>query len=278
MRPCLLFFAPFCESSPSAVPLGKRPDHADRGERTATSISTGRGTFPDSCCVRGPALLVSSTMDMIQTALLEQMANQLRQAMNSLHQNTTGMTAVRRVDVEIYVRPLDMNISASQLQSNLGRAMAEKAVDDEGAYGRLVRENGYTSLGDWAQKVGYRGSDLHRVWAEAASVRTKRQISADWWMQFDAFGGTAGAGPNVLPQGIWPGMLASIAMGHDTDWGLGRYFGVGPMASLKGAPGAADELGLVGLLPQLPFSRFSQVPLYTAPTGMVDWVVRQIKL
>jgi hypothetical protein len=209
---------------------------------------------------------------------LEQQANLLRQALNSLQQNTTGMTVVRRGDVEIYVRPLSLNIAASALQSNLDRAMAEKAVDDEGAYGQLVRANGYTSLMDWAQKAGYWGSELHRAWAEAASARTQGQISADWWMQSDAFGGTAGAGPNVLPQGIWPGVISSIAMGHDTDWGLGRYFGVGPMALLRGAPGAADELGLVGLVPQFPFTRFSSVPLYTALTGMSDWVVRQISV
>lgn len=206
---------------------------------------------------------------------LEQQAHRLREALGGLKQDTTGMTTIRRGDIEINVRPLNLNIPPGELQGRLDQAMADKARDDEGAYGALVRENGYSSLEDWSRQSGYYGSDSHRAWAEAASARTGGQVPADWWMKFDPFGGTAGTGPEVLPQGEWPGVLSTIAMGHDTDWSLGRYFGAGPMAALKGAPGSADDLGLVGLAPQLPNSRFSQVPLYTDPRGMSDWVVRQ---
>jgi len=211
--------------------------------------------------------------------LFEHSAHKLREVAGNFKQDTTGMETIRRGDLQIQVRPIDMNIAPDKLQAEMARAMTAKAADDATAYGAKVKEAGYSSLQDWSEKTGYYGSDVHRTWAEAASARTGGQIPADFWMKFDPFGGTAGTGPDVLPQGSWPGVISSIAMGHDTDWSLGRYFGAGPMAPLNGAPGKADDLGLIGLVPPMgeQAARFGGVPLYTDPRGMTDWVVKQVK-
>jgi len=94
----------------------------------------------------------------------------------------------------------------------------------------------------------------------------------------------------VLPEGEWPGVVSAIAIGHDTDWSLGRYFGTGPMALLRGADGPANKLGEVGLMPQPPNTRFADVPLYWWPSAdskipfldrklprMRDWIVKQVR-
>ncbi|MBI4704068.1 MAG: hypothetical protein HY744_23410 [Deltaproteobacteria bacterium] len=148
-----------------------------------------------------------------------------------------------------------------------------------------------------SKKRCYYQSPAHKAWATGASKRVGGGLDPDWWMRFDPFGGTAGPGPSVLWWGTWPGRLARIAMAHDTDWSLGRYFGVGPLKALRGLkrsavtlgclvpgfalgglPGAVlagwaarcGGLGLVGLVPVL------GVPadLYTLPWGHPDWDVR----
>ncbi len=208
---------------------------------------------------------------------LEQNMHRVREAAGQ-QRDTTGMATIRRGDIQIQVKPLEMNIPADKLSAELDRAMQEKAQDDAAAYGQVVKDAGFGSLEEWAKSTGYYGSDTHRAWAEAAEARTGGKIPAEFWMKFDPFGGTAGTGPKVLPQGQWPGAIASIAMGHDTDWSLGRYFGAGPMAALKGAPGSADALGMVGLAPSfIVGERFKNVPLYTDPRGMSDWVVKQVR-
>ncbi|MBZ4417235.1 hypothetical protein [Myxococcus sp. RHSTA-1-4] len=166
--------------------------------------------------------------------------------------------------IEIRVKPLDLGIAPENLQSELDRAMAEKLADDTHTYGAAMREAGYSSLEEWSKAKGYYGSPSHVAWAEAASARTGGQIPAEWWMKFDPFGGTAGNGPNILPTGEYPGVASRIAMAHDTDWDLGRYFGVGPLSDLRGAPNPED-LGPLGLDPRLGGD------LYTF--GHPDWEV-----
>ncbi|MCP3141944.1 hypothetical protein [Pyxidicoccus xibeiensis] len=171
-----------------------------------------------------------------------------------------------RNHIEIRVTPLDLGIAPEQLPAELDRAMAEKLADDTNAYGAAMEEAGYASLEEWARDTGYYGSPSHVAWAEAASARTGGQIPASWWMKFDPFGGTAGNGSHILPTGQYPGAASRIAMAHDTDWDLGRYFGVGPLQALRGAPNPED-LGPLGLDPRLGGE------LYTSPFGHPDWEV-----
>ncbi|MFP2932241.1 hypothetical protein ACLESO_45210, partial [Pyxidicoccus sp. 3LG] len=166
--------------------------------------------------------------------------------------------------IEIRVTPLDLGIPPEQLPAELDRAMAEKLADDTNTYGADMAAAGYSSLEEWSKDTGYYGSPSHVAWAEAASARSGGQIPASWWMKFDPFGGTAGNGPNILPTGQYPGLASRIAMAHDTDWDLGRYFGVGPLKALQGAPNPED-LGPLGLDP------FMGGDLYTF--GHPDWQV-----
>ncbi len=155
-----------------------------------------------------------------------------------------------RHHIEISVKPLDLGIPPEKLQAELDRAVAEKRADDEKAYGDDLRASGHGSFKEWSQAKGYYGSPAHVAWAEAASARTGGQIPASWWMEFDPFGGTAGNGPHVLPGGEYPSPISTIAMAHDTDWSLGRHFGVGPLSQLKDAPDV-EHLGPLGLDPRL---------------------------
>lgn len=166
--------------------------------------------------------------------------------------------------IQIRVKPLNLGIPPEKLQGELDRAMAEKNADDLRSYGADLTANGYTSLEEWSRDTGYYGSPSHVAWAEAASARTSGQIPAEYFMHFDPFGGTAGNGPHILPQGQYPGVLSRIAMAHDTDWDLGRYFGAGPLASLRGQPNP-ENLGPVGLVPGQGVDNYS--------TGHADWDV-----
>ena len=145
---------------------------------------------------------------------LETNMHRIREAAGTLKQDTTGMTTIRRGDIQIQVKPLDLNIPADKLPAELNRAMAEKAKDDAAAYGKVVKDAGFNSLEEWSKSTGYFGSDTHRAWAEAAEARSGGQIPADFWMKFDPFGGTAGTGPKVLPQGQWPASKKPSAIRH----------------------------------------------------------------
>ncbi|RYZ41599.1 MAG: hypothetical protein EOO71_11325 [Myxococcaceae bacterium] len=172
-----------------------------------------------------------------------------------------------RDHIAISVKPLDLGIAPGQLQAELDRATAEKLADDTKAYGADMKAAGFDSLQEWSQAQGYYGSPSHVAWAEAASARTGGQIPAEFWMRFDPFGGTAGNGPHIIPTGLYPGASSRIAMAHDTDWDLGRYFGAGPLSQLQGAPNA-DELGMLGLPPLLGGDCD-----YVSPFGHPDWEV-----
>lgn len=166
--------------------------------------------------------------------------------------------------IEIRVTPLDLGIPPDQLSAEMDRAMAEKVADDTNTYGADLAAHGFASLEEWSRDAGYYGSPSHIAWAEAASARSGGQIPAEYWMRFDPFGGTAGNGPHILPSGEHPGALSRIAMAHDTDWDLGRYFGAGPLASLRGQP-HPENLGTVGLVPGQGVDCYS--------VGHADWQV-----
>jgi len=183
-----------------------------------------------------------------------------------------GMVTVQHGPVQINVKPLNLGIAKQALPAAMDKAMQAKAADDERAYGAKVREAGHGSLEEWAKSQGYFNSPEHQAWAKAAEARTGGQIPASFWMKFDPFGGTAGNGPDVLPQGRWPGSASRIAMGHDTDWSLGRYFNTGPLKSLHGANVNPTIMGMVGLVP-MPLTQFGKAGMYTNPGGHPDWQV-----
>ncbi len=182
---------------------------------------------------------------------------------------------VRRGDLAITVTPLSLPFAADALESELARAATEKAQDDAAAYAELLRARGADSLRALAEREGYFGSPAHLTWSEAASARTGGLVPADWWRAVDPFGGTAGNGPKILPGGRWPGALARVAMAHDTDWTLGRYFGVGPLAALRAQAYDPQRMGLVGL------RDFWRGPYAEAPSYLrlrrVGWRVRRVR-
>lgn len=124
-----------------------------------------------------------------------------------------------------------------------------------------------------ASQQGYFGSPAHVAWSEAAQARTGGRVPASWWRTNDPFGGTSGNGPNILPGGRYPGSVAKIAMAHDTDWTLGRWFNAGPLKSLFTATGKPSDLGSYGLVPFHSVNR-GYTALYTNPFGHPDWVIR----
>lgn len=186
---------------------------------------------------------------------------------------SVGWTEIRCPTLEITVRALALVPEGTDVPGALARAAAEKAAEDERLYGGLVREAGYTSLREYAVARGYYGSPVHLGWAMAAEARTGGAAPALWWMEVDPFGGSAGNGPKVIAGGWWPAPAARVAMAHDTDWTLGRYFGVGPMAALRGdVDNPLERLGQVGLFP-VPDPRYDGVPSYLG--GHPDWIVRR---
>jgi hypothetical protein len=61
------------------------------------------------------------------------------------------------------------------------------------------------------------------------------------------YGTINGKEEDILPQGAYPGIGAKIAMAHDTDWSLGRYFQAGPMMGLYDSKESAAEMGMYRL-------------------------------
>lgn len=138
-----------------------------------------------------------------------------------------------------------------------------KARDDIAAYGMTSDE-----IRQKSAKQGYYESPAHDAWAAAAEARTGGRLTAAWWKHFDPYGGTNGNGPEILPTGEYPHAASRIAMGHDTDWSLGRYFKAGPMAALHMAKGEPKELGRYGLVNT---ALRPQIDFYTY--GHADWNV-----
>jgi hypothetical protein len=132
--------------------------------------------------------------------------------------------------------------SAQDIEHYIGKAFEKKNNDDVKAYGKTTEQ-----LYEEAAKSGYLNSPAHMAWSEAAAARTNGVMSAERFRRLDPYGGTAGNGPDILPQGAYPGVGAKIAMAHDTDWSLGRYFQAGPMRGLYGSKESAAEMGMYGL-------------------------------
>lgn len=178
-------------------------------------------------------------------------------------------------DVRVRVEPVPLPWDDAALPAELARAAAEKAAEDALAYAPVLRRRGATSLRALAEAEGYYGSPAHRAWAAAAAARTGGRVPASWWMEVDPFGGTAGNGPRVLPLGRWPAPLARVALAHDTDWTLGRHFGVGPLAALRDQPYDPRRMGVVGLRPFLA-GPYARAPLYLRPRA-AGWQVRRAR-
>lgn len=132
--------------------------------------------------------------------------------------------------------------SAKDIEHYIGKAFEKKNNDDYSAYNKTTAQ-----LYGESAKSGYLNSPAHMAWSEAAEARTGGMMSAERFRRLDPYGGTAGNGPDILPQGAYPGPGALIAMAHDTDWSLGRYFQAGPMSALYGSQESALQMGMYGL-------------------------------
>lgn len=190
----------------------------------------------------------------------------------------SGFDPVRQAEVHIQMREVE-GLPDTVPSSELDRAAGEKAQDDRehtDALRAYNRENGtnYRNLREWSEGLGFYGSTNHHTWAAAAEARTGGRIPASWWQETFPFGGAAGGGPNILESGNrvidqllggeYPGSLARIGIAHDTDWALGRYFGVGPLSALDGAP-----IPDTGVPPQVRLSRGKPRVVGDFPLGYV---------
>lgn len=154
--------------------------------------------------------------------------------------NPDGTIVVMSDNIQVSVQSLGPEFDAmfegkseAEINAMLAEWRERKAADDTLAYG----EGGTDALREQAIESEYYGSEQHVVWAYSASARTGGRIPPEFFLEFDPFGGTAGNGPEIINPGDWAGggaggMLSTIAMGHDTDWGLGRYMGIGPLDEL----------------------------------------------
>ncbi len=153
-------------------------------------------------------------------------------------------TAVIKIDVQVLKQnELGLlNATGDQLQTNLATAMREKQAEDLRKY-KMTPEQ----MVEKSKELGYYGTGAHQAWAEAASARTGGRASPEYMMKLDPLGGTNGNGPNIEKGGIYPHPLSKIAMAHDTDWSLGRYFNAGPLNGLYKNTGKDADLGMYGL-------------------------------
>lgn len=175
--------------------------------------------------------------------------------------NPDGTIVVTSNNIQVQVQSLGPQFDAmfegkseAEINAMLTEWRQRKDADDTLAYGGQGTED----LRAQATESDYYGSEQHVVWATAASARTGGRIPPEFFMEFDPFGGTAGNGPEIINPGDWAGggaggMLSTIAMGHDTDWDLGRYMGVGPLNELHDLNPTNQAqmalMGTVGLMP-----------------------------
>ncbi len=185
-------------------------------------------------------------------------------------------------NIEISVRELqgsELGSLNTRNRAELNQLMSDASV-------RINRENidfqkkTTEELRADSREMGYYNSPAHVAWSQAAEARTGGRIPASWWRENDPFGGTAGNGPKIQPSGIYPGVASRIAMGHDTDWTLGRQFGAGPLRDLNTMGNGTskrefEERGFFGLQPVID-NRFNAAPFssYSTPAGHPDWNVR----
>jgi hypothetical protein len=114
------------------------------------------------------------------------------------------------------------------MQQLISRWRMKKDRDDRLAYNAAT-----SALYAQSNSQGYMGSEQHTVWALGASARTGCFIPPEFFFENESFGGTAGNGPNVLPGGGRGEPLSTIAMAHDSDWMIGRIWGMGLLARLS---------------------------------------------
>ncbi len=148
--------------------------------------------------------------------------------------------------------------TAAALSETLDAWRQAKTNDDHLAYGRsteqlilAARTANYQDPNFPDQQVPYLGCEQHVVWAMGASARTGCMLPPEFFIDNEAFGGTAGNGPNILPKGGSGQARSTIAMAHDTDWMIGRLMGIGPLAPLHAATpihiNQATRMGSAGL-------------------------------
>lgn len=168
--------------------------------------------------------------------------------------NEDGTIVVTSNNIQIQVQNLGAEfderfagMTDAEIEELLQQSLDRKDRDDTLAYGQ-----GTDELRQRALDEGYYGSEQHVVWAVSASARTGGRIPPEYFMELDPYGGTAGNGPEILFEGGWGGggaggTLSTIAMAHDTDYDIGRHFGVGPLAELHGLePQTQDQMKLMG--------------------------------
>lgn len=171
---------------------------------------------------------------------------------------------ITSMNIRLEVRSLGSAFSrivpttAAALNEALDVWRQRKTNDDQLAYNRSTSQLvGAARTADFRdpnfpnQQVPYLGSEQHVVWAMGASARTGCLIPPEFFIDNEAFGGTAGNGPNILPKGGSGQARSTIAMAHDTDWMIGRVMGIGPLAPLHAAQpyhlNQATRMGSAGL-------------------------------
>lgn len=153
---------------------------------------------------------------------------------HSVYDAKKGVYVVTSNNIRVEVKDVNLNLPLDNpvaMNKLLEQWREKKNADDQLAYGKTTGQ----MLADTKQGgpgARYYDSEQHLVWAYAASARTGGKIPPEFFMEFDPNGGTAGNGPEVLPLGHAGEPLSTIAMGHDTDWNLGRYMNAGPMQGL----------------------------------------------
>ena len=193
-------------------------------------------------------------------------------SVNAPVQNVFGGVDNSR-SIDITVQPLSgselgsLNTSPANIKKQLDTASTNINAENQRAYGSTTAQ-----LRDQAIDSGYYRSPAHNAWAQAAEARTGGRVPAEWWIKNDPFGGTAGNGPNILASGSYPGVTSKIAMGHDTDWTLGRQFGAGPLSALKGSTASPTDMGTYGLVPNHSINP-NLSDIYSDPGGHADWQV-----
>ncbi len=209
----------------------------------------------------------------------------ITQGRNEIRVQAPVQRAIGGVDetryIEISVMPLSgsnlgsLNTSNKAQLSQLKDAAASRINQDNvNFHGKTTAQLRVQAAGD-----GYYNSPSHVAWSKAAEARSSGQIPASWWRQNDPYGGTAGNGPKIESTGIYPGTASKIAMGHDTDWTLGRHFGAGPLRDLQTMGNGTSkqeyqDRGMFGLWPAGTDNRFSKAPATDYTFGHEDWNVR----
>ncbi len=155
---------------------------------------------------------------------------------HSVFDSQKGVYVVTSNNIRVEVKDVQLNLPLDNpvaMNKLLDEWRAKKNADDQLAYGKTTNQ----MLADTKQGgpgSRYYDSEQHLVWAYAAAARTGGKIPPEFFLEFDPNGGTAGNGPEVLPLGHAGEPLSTIAMGHDTDWNLGRYMNAGPLQGLYG--------------------------------------------